>query len=253
MANRNNRTRNQGGGATRTAERSRSTQGSRMTKAERKEEARRQREVLLRRQERARRIRMLVYVTLGAAALAVVVSLLIKPKQDATAASPSALPGMLTTDAPWPANTGDLSARLKQLSLPPEGGAMHVHSNLAIFVDGKPVTVPADIGLAADAQSPLHTHDTSGVVHVESADPGAPFTLGQFFDVWGVRLSGTCIGGYCASGNRTLQVFVNGKPAGGNPSSISLDPDKQDIVIAFGTPGQVPDPLPTYDWSSFTP
>jgi hypothetical protein len=46
--------------------------------------------------------------------------------------------------------------------------------------------------------SPIHTHDTSGIVHIESPTV-RPFTLGQFFDVWGVRFTSDCIGGDCNS------------------------------------------------------
>lgn len=32
--------------------------------------------------------------------------------------------------------------------------------------------------------SPLHTHDTSGTIHVES-NSYRTYTLGQFLDIWG--------------------------------------------------------------------
>jgi len=47
-------------------------------------------------------------------------------------------------------------------------------------------------------QAPCHTHDTSGTVWLEGQG-GREVTLGQFFDVWGVRLTATCIGGICGS------------------------------------------------------
>jgi hypothetical protein len=34
--------------------------------------------------------------------------------------------------------------------------------------------------------SPLHTHDTSGIIHVESPTVRS-FTLGEFVDLWGGR------------------------------------------------------------------
>ena len=39
----------------------------------------------------------------------------------------------------------------------------------------------------------LHTHDSTGVVHIESPVQRG-YTLGQFFDVWGRPLSATQVG-----------------------------------------------------------
>ena len=45
-----------------------------------------------------------------------------------------------------------------------------------------------------------------------------------------------------------LSVFVNGKPLKGDPTRIILD-ERQEIVVAYGTAAQVPDPVPaTYDF-----
>ena len=79
---------------------------------------------------------------------------------------------------------------------PKEFLAHHVHAHLDVFVDGKPITVPAGIGIKIDDPhvrrfdepdgsvayggidlcnepciSPLHTHDASGVLHTESPKP----------------------------------------------------------------------------------
>ena len=101
--------------------------------------------------------------------------------------APAGLPGELKGPAPWPANTAELRPRLTALGLPAlarEGRALHIHQHLDVFVEGRRVTVPAGIGIdpAAGFIAPLHTHDATGVVHVES--PSAkPFFLGQFFGV----------------------------------------------------------------------
>jgi hypothetical protein len=168
-----------------------------------------------------------------------------------TAAASARLPGMLTTRAPWPNNTARLAARLDALGLPAVGGIQHIHAFLAVVIDGVRIPVPADIGLASDAESPLHVHEGEpGIIHVESWSPFWHATLGEFFDVWGVRLTSTCIGGYCDAADRTLEVFVDGKPFGGDPRTLGLV-DHEDIVITFGTAADVPSPLPTFDWSKF--
>lgn len=232
------------------------TATGRATKAERKEQARRDRIELQRKMARARRNRMLAIgglVVVGVAIVAVV-ALTSNGKKPtaATTGSNSALPGIQSGTAPWSNNTTDLAARLNTIKLPPAGAALHIHSHLDVYVNGDRVDVPADIGLSSSAESPLHTHDPTGVIHIESATANQAFTLGEFFDVWGVRLTSTCIGGYCSAGNDTLHVFVDEKPYTGDPRSIQLK-DQQEIVIAYGTSAQVPSPLPKFDWSTFTP
>jgi hypothetical protein len=158
------------------------------------------------------------------------------------------LPGMLTTTAPWPKNTARLSSRLELLGLPPVGSFEHVHVFLAIFVDGERVPVPANVGLATDAEAPLHVHvDETEIVHVESLLPFWRATLGQFFDVWGVRLSPSCIGGYCADGMASLHVFVNGRRFPAGPRLVPLS-DHESIVVVFGSKDEMPARLPSFDW-----
>jgi hypothetical protein len=149
--------------------------------------------------------------------------------------------------APWPRNTAGLRARLNALGLPAlaqEGTALHIHQHLDVSVDGRRVTVPAGIGIdeLEGFISPLHTHDESGVIHVESPDVRT-FTLGQFFAVWGVRLTPRCLGGYCTTGSRSLSVFVDGKRFSGDPRLLPLA-EHEEIVVAYGTRAQLPRPIP---------
>jgi hypothetical protein len=152
-------------------------------------------------------------------------------------ANPAKLPGAQTGPAPWLPEIDNLLARLKAIDLPAlyeEGNALHIHQHLDILVNGKPVTVPAGIGInqAARFISPLHTHDVSGVIHVES-DVMRDFTLGQFFDVWGVRFSKDCVGGYCAKGADTVRVFVDGKAVSDDPRNLVLR-EHQEIAVVYG-------------------
>ena len=147
------------------------------------------------------------------------------------------LAGLQTGEPPWIAETQNLRARLKTINLPAlsqEGNALHIHQHLDIFVHDKQITIPADIGINYDERfiSPLHTHDRTGVIHVE-ADEVRDFTIGQFFDVWGVRFTKDCIGGYCAKGNDKLHVFANGKPVTGDPRALVLSAH-QEIVVVYG-------------------
>ncbi len=164
-------------------------------------------------------------------------------------ADPSALPGLLTGDAPWAANNGtSLAARLQATGLPAlaeEGTTLHIHQHLDIFIHGQSVPVPADIGIdpAGSFIAPIHVHDDTAIVHVESPVV-QPFYLGQFFDIWGVRLTQDCIGGYCATATDTLAFYVNGAPYAGNPRDLELQ-EHQEIAIVYGSAAEAPKQIPS--------
>ena len=166
----------------------------------------------------------------------------------------AALPGLERGKAPWPPEYASLPDRLEPLklsSLGMQGTALHIHQHLDIFINGKHVTVPALIGIYANGDPSqggffveLHTHDSSGIIHVEAPKKGT-FTLGQFFGVWGLRLSKQCIGGYCATPGKPLKFYVSGKQILGNPNNVVLR-NHEEIAVAYGTP---PKKIPSsYDW-----
>lgn len=111
-----------------------------------------------------------------------------------------------------------------------EGAALHHHEHLDLYVNGRAVTVPAFVGIdeRAGFLTELHTHDASGIVHVESPVQRS-FTLGQFFCEWGVKLSANCLGPY----RGRLAWWVNGRRMHGNPALLPLR-QHQEIVIAAG-------------------
>jgi len=65
-----------------------------------------------------------------------------------------------------------------------EGTAVHIHVQLQLWRDGKPVPIPSGIGAGPGCYYWVHTHSGDGVIHVESPRL-RPFTLGDFFEVWG--------------------------------------------------------------------
>src|SRR5262245_12635238 len=177
--------------------------------------------------------------------------LIAKGEPAQTNSESGALPGMQTGAAPWLPEIKNLRARLKAINLPAlgaEGEALHIHQHLDIFVNGKPATVPAGIGINMDARfiAQRHPHDVSGVIHVES-DQVRDFTLGQFFDVWGVRFTKDCIGGYCVKGADKLQVFSAGKAVNGDPRSLALS-SHQVIAIVYGPVESMPAIRTTYQF-----
>lgn len=130
---------------------------------------------------------------------------------------------------------------------------VHYHAHLDIDVNGKAVTVPPYIGWVASGRkalglAPLHTHDSSGIIHIENNVP-AQFLLGQFFIEWGVKFTKKCLGPYCTGHGNQLQVFVNGQPYAGNPTKLVLKAH-QEIAIEYGAKSQLPAPPTSYDFPS---
>jgi hypothetical protein len=167
-----------------------------------------------------------------------------------TASPSSKLPGLMTGKGPWgPDNGRSLKPRLRAIgldALPREALKLHIHQRMAVLVNGKAQYVPAGIGIDANGKfiTELHTHDYSGIIHVESP-VNRTFTLGEFFDVWGLRFTSTCLGGFCASGNKKVMVWTDGKRVHGDPRKVKLT-EHLSIVVAYGTPKSVPMPLPKH-------
>lgn len=61
---------------------------------------------------------------------------------------------------------------------------LHIHPELEIIVDGVQENISANLGIVRSCMAEIHTHDASGVIHVESVSSGKTFTLSQFFLAW---------------------------------------------------------------------
>jgi hypothetical protein len=119
---------------------------------------------------------------------------------------------------------------------------VHVHAHLALFNKGQQIAIPYGIGIVRPFQATngfvgmgqgiywLHTHDATGIIHVESPDDRT-YTLGQFFDIWGQPLTTTEVAGLKGA----VHAFVDGKPYTGNPRGIVLGAHTQ-ITLEVGTP-----------------
>ena len=169
----------------------------------------------------------------------------------------SVLIGIQTSDAPWPAEVKNLASRLKTIglpALPEEGTVLHIHQHIDIFVNGVAVAIPSGIGINRGSGfiASVHTHNASGIIHIESPTVQT-FTLGQFFDIWGVKFGtvGTdCLGSYCVGDDKNLRVYVNGTLYAGDLRSLELK-DHQEIVVTYGTERQLPNPIPvSYSFES---
>jgi hypothetical protein len=199
---------------------------------------------------RAQRRSRLTRLGIGGAAAAMIVALIVvgvlvlggggKPDTAAIPATPAATATGRNSAPPW-AVPADASAAVQAAGLPmlgAEGTALHIHAHLDVIVNGQPVTVPAEVGIddAAQKISPLHTHDTTGVIHIESPTQ-AQFSLGQFFTEWQVSLSGDHVGDLTTDATHQLRAYVNGKPVDGDPAAIVLHAHDE-IAVVYGTAAQ---------------
>ncbi len=87
---------------------------------------------------------------------------------------------------------------------------IHDHVSLAMILNGQEAVIPQGIGIKPElwkdhsldkygptGLSPLHTHDTSGIIHIESTT-NREYTFGEFLQVWGIDT------------NKISSVTVNG-------------------------------------------
>ncbi len=134
--------------------------------------------------------------------------------------------------------------------------AQHLHVHLEVLLDGKPIVVPAGIGVGRPwGANPdgfiatgscfawIHTHDTTGVVHVFT-QVGKSYSLGQVFEVWGQPLGANTVLGFRGA----LVVLVDGRPFVGDPQAVTLK-NFENIVIELGRPPATPPPS-TYDFGT---
>jgi hypothetical protein len=123
---------------------------------------------------------------------------------------------------------------------PTEATDFHIHAHLDIIVNGKSAKVPAGIGIKPnECLYWLHTHDTSGVIHIE-APQETKFTLGQFIQVWGDTPGISPKFEDMIIGDKNFKVFVNGFEYKDSYDKIPLNAHDEIVIVS----GNVPPTLP---------
>jgi hypothetical protein len=129
------------------------------------------------------------------------------------------------------------------------GGPGHHHVHISLFVDGQQLAIPRGIGMFQPDHNNfiyhqtclyfLHTHDDTGIIHLEPRVGQGLFKLGNVFDMWGEPLSTTNVAGYTGP----QLIIVDGQQYLGDPRTLVLAPYMQ-ITIEVGIP--LGGPPPTY-------
>jgi hypothetical protein len=139
--------------------------------------------------------------------------------------------------------------------LPQQGGALHIHQYLDLYINGQQATATPGIGIvnSANCLYPLHVHDNEpNIIHNESDQQNVSFTLGQFFDIWGVNLSSSQVGSYKVDSAHPLVIKLidkSGKVTAytGNPHDIPLG-DEETIYVLYNSPNVAIKPY--VDWQN---
>jgi len=123
---------------------------------------------------------------------------------------------------------------------------MHIHPLLNVTLGGKSLVIPSGVGINStlwndhsldqygmqpmkmttkdmsmimQGMSPLHTHDTSGVIHVESNE-FRNYLLGEFLQNWGIDLDG-----------KEVKLSVNGNNIKDYKNYLLTDKDQMFLDI----------------------
>jgi len=126
---------------------------------------------------------------------------------------------------------------------------IHIHPHLNVTVDGKPVTVPAYIGIDPSlwkdhsldqygmqsmnmkmimpAMAPLHTMNNSGTIMVESST-NKKYTLDDFIKIWGIDLK-----------HKNVAISVDGNPVTDFKNYVLTDKARLNMTVD-GNPIQIP-------------
>jgi hypothetical protein len=113
------------------------------------------------------------------------------------------------------------------LPMPP---SYHIHPVLKLKIDGADVPVPPNIGINPSCEKVLHTHDSSGELHVEP-NYEQVFTLADFFALWGKPFSKTELLDKKANDTHEVVMTVDGQ-ANTEFENLVLR-DKQQILLEY--------------------
>jgi len=120
----------------------------------------------------------------------------------------------------------------------------HIHTLLSIYRNGQRLAMPDMIGRSGCTYE-LHTHDASGVVHIETDVPKR-FKLSQYFSLWRQPFTSTNVAGL--TGPFRYYLVENGKLTRytGDPMALELTAYREIVILTGANPPTV---LPKYKWT----
>jgi len=124
--------------------------------------------------------------------------------------------------------------------------AVHVHAHLTLIADSVQRAIPMAVGtpdpfvidnivVAARCFYWLHTHDATGIIHLEAPN-SSTLTLGNFFAIWGQPLSRMNVGGFQGD----VVAYVDSTRYDGDLTAIPITAHEQITLIVGGVPAEIP-------------
>ncbi|MEL0267465.1 MAG: hypothetical protein VW945_08200 [Candidatus Poseidoniales archaeon] len=103
----------------------------------------------------------------------------------------------------------------------------HYHATVRISVLNENIAVPDDVGLNDQGCSmrPLHTHDSSGRIHLEFKEEGVEAPLEAFFDIWGKHMDSTGFDDHRIDASHEFLMFVTEDNGEGERTQVSTFED----------------------------
>lgn len=106
----------------------------------------------------------------------------------------------------------------------------HYHATLTVYINDEQQTIPANTGVKTTCMNPIHTHDATGLVHVESPVE-RDFTLGDFFAVWDEPFNSSQILNQTVDATHRVRMTVNGQESTEFENLVLAD--DQEIIIYY--------------------
>jgi hypothetical protein len=131
--------------------------------------------------------------------------------------------------------------------------AYHIHIHLTIYINGKRVTIPKNIGIATDGSCFywMHTHTSDGIIHIEAPQKQSNLALDDFLTIWHDGFAKLNVPPELTQSSG-WKIFVNGQPFANtvtSPLNTEVSLASHDIVtLEYGTPDPKPDDASTYQF-----
>lgn len=131
--------------------------------------------------------------------------------------------------------------------------AYHIHIHLTIYVNGKRVTIPQNIGIASDGSCFywMHTHTDDGIIHIEAPQKLHNLALDDFLTIWHDGFANLNFPPELTQ-STGWKIYVNGQPFADivtSPLTTEVPLASHDIVtLEYGTPNLKPDDASSYQF-----
>ncbi|MEC8416102.1 MAG: hypothetical protein VXZ04_05590 [Candidatus Thermoplasmatota archaeon] len=115
------------------------------------------------------------------------------------------------SDGDPPFNTADERHALAKECIGSHSGLEdHYHAEIRISVLNEAVAIPDDVGIddRGCSMRPLHTHDSTGRIHLEFGEKGVEAPLEAFFDIWGKHMDSTGFDDHRIDAGHEFLMFV---------------------------------------------